>query len=63
MFQFLHLRDGRRLRVTERDCRCWFDELLLPYHLGQYMARPGLARHDLLKAGLQQQEFMDALAD
>ncbi len=40
VFGFVELRDGRLLRVSKRDCRTWFDQLLLPGALSRFMARP-----------------------
>ena len=43
---------GERLRMSKRDGRCFFDQLLLPGTLRGFMGRPLVSRDELLGAGL-----------
>jgi len=54
---FIALADQAQLRLTKRDCRCWFDQLRLPRALRAYMARPPLTRHELLAGGLSDDDI------
>ena len=40
VFGFVDLDHGRRLRVTKRDCRTWFDQLVRPEPLRSFIGRP-----------------------
>ena len=50
-FACIHLRDGQRLRVWKRDGRCFFDQLLLPSCLREFMGRLRLTRNELMEHG------------
>ena len=60
VLSFLSLTDGEQLRVSKRDCRTWFDQLVLPPELSVYMARPRIAIDELLDLGLALKD-VDAL--
>ncbi len=62
MLAAMHLRPGRRLRLTKRDMRCWFDQLVLPEGLRPNMVRPRLSRSDLLAAGAAEDAIDACLA-
>ncbi len=53
----MHLRPGRQLRLTKRDCRCCFDQPVMPASLRLYMARPRLLLGELLAAGATEREL------
>ncbi len=61
VFGFLELREGRLLRVSKRDCKTWFDQLVLPAALSRFMARPRVSVAELLEAGLTHGELELAL--
>ena len=61
VFSFLELAEGRLLRVSKRDCRTWFDQLVLPDALARFMARPRVSVGELLEAGLTRREVELAL--
>jgi len=42
----------KRLRVSKRDGRCFFDQLLLPGPLRRFMGRPRIFFNELLGAGM-----------
>ena len=52
VFALLELDSGKQLRVSKRDCRTWFDQLVLPEPLSPYMARPRVCVGELLDVGL-----------
>lgn len=62
-FRSLELVEGRRLRVSKRDGRCFFDQLSLPPGLRRYMGRPAVKRWELLAAGLSEEQLCLALED
>eukprot|EP00438_Fugacium_kawagutii_P006402 Skav224255 [mRNA] locus=scaffold2636:65958:71034:+ [translate_table: standard] len=42
---------GKPIRVSKRDARCWFDQLLLPVPLRKYMGRPAVSISELTDIG------------
>ena len=62
-FAHLGLSDGRRLRVTKRECRYWFYQLVLPAGLRNFMARPRVSRKELHDAGFTDVDIAHALDD
>jgi hypothetical protein len=52
VFGLLDLRTGTQLRVTKRDCKTWFDQLLLAPDLRGFFGRPRVSRDELLAEGL-----------
>ena len=49
----LHLEasSAKPIRVSKRDARCWFDQLLLPAPLRKYMGRPAVSVAELMDIG------------
>ena len=47
----LQLRGGEICRVSKRDARCCFDQLILPEPLREWMARPPLSEAELCREG------------
>ena len=60
-FKGMQLLPGRRLSVTKRDGRCFFDQLALPGYLQPFMGRPSVTRDELVDAGLSEHEFANAI--
>ena len=56
-FAAIALDEGQRLRAAKRDGRCFFDQLLLPTELRQFMGRPAVQREELIGAGATDQEL------
>ena len=56
VFAYIDLGASRNLRVTKRDCRTWFDQLVLPRDLRTFMARPRVTRAELRAAGASDDE-------
>ena len=48
----LDLPSGSRLRVTKRDCKTWFDQLLLHDSLRPFFGRPRVSQAELVGVGL-----------
>jgi hypothetical protein len=56
-FKAFDLAPGKRLRVTKRDGKCFFDQLLLPTELRKYMGRPWITRAELAAGGVAHDEM------
>ena len=61
VFGFIDLELGKRLRVTKRDCRTWFDQLVLPEDLRLFMARSRVSLAELVEAGGTHEEISEFL--
>ena len=57
-FKAFDLDHGRSLRVTKRDGRCFFDQLLLPSSLCPYMGRPSVRIAELIAEGMSHEEII-----
>lgn len=53
----ISLDDVEQLRVTKRECRFWFDQLLLSQELPPFMARPWISKKELVAGGLTEVEI------
>ena len=60
-FSMQELAAGERLHVSKRDAQCYFDQLLLPECLQQYMAQPAVTRAELVSAGLADSDIEASL--
>ena len=62
-FSSIHLPPGRRLRVSKRDGRCFFDQLFFPRQLREFMGRPAVKRQELVDAGATDAELSFVVAE
>ena len=62
-FGLLDLACGRQLRVSKRDCRTWFDQLVLAPSLRGFCGRPRVLRTELLEAGVSPAELLKFTSD
>ena len=60
-FRAIELGLDEVLRVSKRDGRCFFDQLLLPECLKEFMGRPAVSVSQLVDAGLSDAELRAAL--
>ena len=60
-FRAIDLGEGELLRFSKRDGRCFFDQLLLPEGLRDFMGRPTVSVAELRGAGLSAAELSAAL--
>ena len=51
VFGSLDLGPTAFLRVSKRDCRTWFDQLVVDEGIGEFFGRPAVTRAELLGAG------------
>ena len=58
VFATLDLSPDDRLRVSKRDCRTWFDQLVVDPSIGEYFGRPSILRDELIGAGLSDAELI-----
>ena len=57
-FRLIELDEGRQLRMSKRDGTCFFDQLLLPEQLQEWMARPPVSVGELVGAGFSEREML-----
>ena len=57
VFGSLDLRPTALLRVSKRDCRTWFDQLVVDEGIGEFFGRPAVSRAELLGAGVTCEEI------
>ena len=55
-FKGIDMSTAGQLRVSKRDGRCFFDQLLLPSSLRPFMGRPKVSVAELLEAGMTMEE-------
>ena len=58
VFATLDLGPDECLRVSKRDCRTWFDQLVVDPSIGQYFGRPSVLRSELIAAGVSDEELI-----
>jgi len=64
VFPYLEASDSNKLRVSQRDARTYFDQLVLPAELSVWMARPPVSLHELVEVGgLQPHEVRACMID
>ena len=56
-FGMLDIAAGRQLRVTKRDCKTWFDQLLVHPDIGSFFGRPRVLRQELLDVGFSNDDI------
>ena len=57
-FGMLDVPSGVQLSVTKRDCKTWFDELLVCDDIGEFFGRPRVSRSELRDVGLSDDDIL-----
>ena len=57
-FAGIELADGHCLHASKRDGRCFFDQLVLPPTLSEFMGRPAVTADELLRHGVLASEHV-----